>query len=158
MSAEIDIALSVHIGIAAGTVMASSTGSTLKAAYGVVGSPVNLAARLQARAAPGETPVSDSVKNAIEHLLAFEGIGEVAIKGLDAPPRAWRVLGERYERNIDALPLVGRRDEVKLLNSILDGVVDFGRRRVVCVRGEAGIGKTRLMQTLAATARESGFS
>ncbi len=158
VSAEIDVALSVHIGIAAGTVMASSTGSTLKAAYGVVGSPVNLAARLQARAAPGETLVSDSVRNAIEHLFAFEGIGEVAIKGLDAPARAWRVLGERCERNIDAVPLVGRRDEVKLLNSILDGVVDSGRGRVVCVRGEAGIGKTRLMQTLAATARESGFS
>ena len=41
VSAEIDVALSVHIGIAAGTVMASSTGSTLKAAYGVVGSPMN---------------------------------------------------------------------------------------------------------------------
>ena len=56
------------------------------------------------------------------------------------------------------MPLVGRRDEVKLLNSILDGVADSGRGRVVCVRGEAGIGKTRLMQILAATARECGFS
>jgi adenylate/guanylate cyclase family protein/double zinc ribbon protein len=43
VSADIGIALAVHIGIAAGTVMASSTGSSLKAAYGVVGGPVNLA-------------------------------------------------------------------------------------------------------------------
>src|SRR5580704_15028931 len=50
LSAEIGIALSVHIGIACGTVMAGGTGSRLKAEYGVVGSPVNLAARLQARA------------------------------------------------------------------------------------------------------------
>jgi class 3 adenylate cyclase/tetratricopeptide (TPR) repeat protein len=158
VSTEIDIALSVHIGIAAGTVMASSTGSTLKAAYGVVGSPVNLAARLQARAAPGETLVSNSVRDAIENLFELEAIGEVAIKGLDAPARVWRVLSERCERHIGAVPLVGRRDEVKLLNSLLDGISESGHGRVVCVRGEAGIGKTRLMQVLAATARERGFS
>src|SRR6202011_5132282 len=81
VSAEIGVALSVHVGIAAGTVIASSTGSTLKAAYGVVGSPVNLAARLQARASPGETLVSNSVKDAIEDLFELEAVGEVAIKG-----------------------------------------------------------------------------
>jgi class 3 adenylate cyclase len=158
VSADVGIALSVHIGIAAGTVMASSTGSTLKAAYGVVGGPVNLAARLQARAAPGETLVSDSIRDAIEDRFALEAIGEVAIKGLDAPVRVWRVLGERGEKSIDATPLVGRRDEVKLLSSLIDGVAETGRGRVVCVRGEAGIGKTRLMQVLAGRARECGFS
>src|SRR5216683_2889250 len=154
VSAEIGIALSVHVGIAAGTVMASSTGSTLKAAYGVVGSPVNLAARLQARAAPGETLVSNSVRDAIDDLFALEAIGEVTFKGLDAPAHVWRLLGERDERSTGAMPLVGRRDEVKLLSALLDGVGESGRGRVVCVRGEAGIGKTRLMQVLAATARE----
>ncbi len=158
VSAEIDVALSVHIGIAAGTVMASSTGSTLKAAYGVVGSPVNLAARLQARAAPGETLVSSSVRDAIENLFELEPIGEVAIKGLDTPARVWRVLSERCERHLGAVPLVGRRGEVKLLSSFLDGVLESGHGRVVCVRGEAGIGKTRLMQVLAAAAGERGFS
>jgi class 3 adenylate cyclase/tetratricopeptide (TPR) repeat protein len=158
VSAEIDTALAVHIGIAAGTVMASNTGSTLKAAYGVVGSPVNLAARLQARAAPGETLVSNSVRDAVEGQFALEAIGEVAIKGLDAPALVWRVLGERGEAETGAVPLVGRGDEVKLLRSLLDGVAESGHGRVVCVRGEAGIGKTRLVQVLAAAARERGFS
>jgi tetratricopeptide (TPR) repeat protein len=81
----------------------------------------------------------------------------VAIKGLDAPVLVWRVLGERCERNIGAVPLVGRGDEVKLLSSLLDSVAESGHGRVVCVRGEAGIGKTRLLQVLAATARERDF-
>jgi len=95
VSADIGIPLSVHIGIAAGTVMASSTGSSLKAAYGVVGSPVNLAARLQAKAAVGETLISNSLRRAIENIFELESLGEVAIKGLDASESVWRVIGER---------------------------------------------------------------
>jgi class 3 adenylate cyclase/tetratricopeptide (TPR) repeat protein len=158
VGAQIGITLSVHIGIAAGIVMASNTGSTLKAAYGVVGSPVNLAARLQARAAPGETLVSNSVKDAIENLVELEALGEVPIKGLDAPARVWRVIGERSEKVSAALPLVGRRAELKVLSALLDGVLESGNGRVVYVRGEAGIGKTRMMQVFADEARERGFA
>ena len=43
-------------------------------------------------------------------------------------------------------------------SSFLDGVLESGHGRVACVRGEAGIGKTRLMQVLAAAAGERGFS
>jgi class 3 adenylate cyclase/tetratricopeptide (TPR) repeat protein len=157
VSVEIDIALEVHIGIAAGTVMASSTGSSLKAAYGVVGSPVNLAARLQARAAPGETLISNSVKDAVENLVELEPLGEVAIKGLDAPARVWRVIGER--RTVGAaMPLVGRRAELKVLKSMLGGVLESGHGGVVYIRGEAGIGKTRLTQVFAEDARARGLS
>jgi len=159
VSADIGIPLSVHIGIAAGTVMASSTGSSLKAAYGVVGSPVNLAARLQAKAAVGETLISNSLKRAIENIFELESLGEVAIKGLDASESVWRVIGERRERDVGtALPLVGRRAEVKLLRSLLDGVVESGHGGVVYVRGEAGIGKSRMMQVFAEEARARGYT
>jgi class 3 adenylate cyclase/tetratricopeptide (TPR) repeat protein len=157
VSAEIDIGLAVHIGIAAGTVMASSTGSSLKAAYGVVGSPVNLAARLQARAAPGETLISNSVRDAVENLVELEPLGEIAIKGLDAPAYVWRVIGERRVIGA-AMPLVGRRAELKLLRSMLDGVAESGHGGVVYIRGEAGIGKTRLTQVFADEARAHGLS
>jgi class 3 adenylate cyclase/tetratricopeptide (TPR) repeat protein len=159
VSADIGIVLSVHIGIAAGTVMASNTGSSLKAAYGVVGSPVNLAARLQAKAAAGETLISNSLKRAIENIFELEPLGEVAIKGLDSSERVWRVIGERRERDVGtAMPLVGRRAEVKLLRSLLDGVVESGHGAVVYVRGEAGIGKSRMMEVLAEEAHARGYS
>jgi class 3 adenylate cyclase/tetratricopeptide (TPR) repeat protein len=159
LSAEIGIALSVHIGIACGTVMAGGTGSRLKAEYGVVGSPVNLAARLQARAKAGETLISNSLWDAVENLVELESLGEVAMKGLDAPEHVWRVIAERSGRSTGAaVPLVGRRAEVRLLRSLLDGVSEQGHGRVIYVRGEAGIGKTRMLQVFAEEARARGFS
>ncbi|MBV9635746.1 MAG: AAA family ATPase, partial [Methylobacteriaceae bacterium] len=156
---EVGIDLKVHIGIASGKVMASSTGSSLRAAYGVVGSPVNLAARLQGRAASGETLISDAVRSAVEDVVELEPMGDVAIKGLDVPQRVWRVVGERRVRTPEAaLPLVGRRAEIKLLTSILDGAAEADHGAVVYVRGEAGIGKTRLTQFFIVMARERGFS
>ncbi len=153
------VALSVHVGIACGTVMASNTGSTLKAAYGVVGSPVNLAARLQGNAAPGETLVSNAVREATEDLIDFEAMGLVVLKGLPAPVPVWRVSAERRERTTDrVVPLIGRRAELKLLGSLLDDVSENGLGKTIYVRGEAGIGKTRLMQAIGQLARERGFS
>jgi class 3 adenylate cyclase/tetratricopeptide (TPR) repeat protein len=159
ISEEIGVALAVHVGIAAGTVMASNTGSSLKAAYGVVGSPVNLAARLQGTAAPGETLVSNAVRLATEQIVEFAAMGAVALKGLDAPVPVWRVKGERRETSAGgAVPLVGRRAEMRLLNSLLDGVLETGLGKTVYIRGEPGIGKTRLMQTIGELARARGFS
>ena len=159
VSADVGISLAVHIGIAAGTVMASSTGSSLKAAYGVVGSPVNLAARLQGRAQAGETLISDSVKQAVEQLVELESMGDVALKGLDAPARVWRVIGARSDRtSLAAMPWVGRRPEIAMLKSMLDGVAESGHGAVIYIRGEAGIGKTRLTQVFAEEARARGFS
>ncbi len=156
---QVGLELSVHVGIAGGTVMASHTGSTLKAAYGVVGSPVNLAARLQGRATAGETLVSDSVREATEGLIAYESIGPVALRGFEVAVPIWRVVGEHAERNMGrAVPLVGRRAEIKLLGSLLDGVADVGHGKMLYVRGEAGIGKTRLMDAIADLAREREFS
>jgi class 3 adenylate cyclase/tetratricopeptide (TPR) repeat protein len=156
---EAQIELSVHIGIADGTVMAGHTGSTLKVAYGVVGSPVNLAARLQGKAAPAETLVSNSVREATEELIEYESIGSVALKGFDIPIAVWRVVGDRPEPSLErAVPLVGRHAELKLLGSLLHDVLETGHGKTVYVRGEAGIGKTRLMHAIADLAREREFS
>lgn len=120
---ELGVGLAVHVGIAAGTVMASQTGSTLKAAYGVVGSPVNLAARLQGLAKPGETLIAHAIRESVASLFDVEAVGEVSIKGLDAPVQVWRVLGERLEPDTGAgAPLIGRRAEIELLRSLLDAV------------------------------------
>jgi class 3 adenylate cyclase/tetratricopeptide (TPR) repeat protein len=159
MSEEAGGGFFVHVGIASGTVMASSTGSTLKAAYAVVGSPVNLAARLQGTAAPGETLVSNAVRESTEELIDFDALGAVELKGFTAPIPVWRVRAERRERSMDrSVPLVGRRAEIKLLISTLADLMETGHGKVIYVRGEAGIGKTRLMQTIGHLAGEQGFS
>ncbi|MET0531703.1 MAG: tetratricopeptide repeat protein, partial [Microvirga sp.] len=139
--------------------MASMTGSTLKAAYGVVGTPVNLAARLQGRASAGETLISPLVKEAVERYVELEPLGALEFKGLDAPVNVWRVISERREAAASAtLPLIGRRPEMGLLTSLLDAAREAGQGKVVHLRGEAGIGKTRITQKLAEEGRARGFS
>jgi hypothetical protein len=120
---------------------------------------VNLAARLQARAQAGETLISDLIKQAVEQLVELESMGEVTLKGLDAPARVWRVIGARSgPATAAAVPLVGRRGEIAMLKSMLDGVAQSRHGAVVYIRGEAGIGKTRLTQVFAEEARARGFS
>ena len=64
--------LAAHIGIATGEVVASSIGSQHHRGYTVTGEAANLAARLLARAASGETLVSDAVYRATSHAIAYE--------------------------------------------------------------------------------------
>ena len=82
--------LAAHIGVATGEVVASSVGSERHRGYTVTGEAANLAARLLARAASGETLVSDAVYRATNHAIAYESVGSLTLKGLDRPVDAWR--------------------------------------------------------------------
>jgi hypothetical protein len=90
---------------------------------GVVGETPNLAARLQATAAPDCVVISASTRRLTGGLFEYEDLGAVEAKGFTAPVRAWRVCGEsaiqsRFEalHSATALtPLVGRDEEIELL-------------------------------------------
>jgi len=88
-------ALAVHIGIATGEVMASSVGSQHHRGYTVTGEAANIAARLLEKAISGETLVSDAVYQATNHVVAYEPLGPLALKGVGHPVEAWRLSGTR---------------------------------------------------------------
>jgi class 3 adenylate cyclase len=77
--------LQAHIGIASGEVVAGAVGRADGHDYTVLGDSVNLAARLVAAAAPGQTLLSDRVFRALGGRGVCEPIGELQFKGLDAP-------------------------------------------------------------------------
>ena len=87
----------------------------------VVGETPNLAARLQALAAPGAVVIAPSTKRLTGGLFDYEDLDAVEIKGLTAPVAASRVLRESgAENRFEALratrtPLVGRDEELALL-------------------------------------------
>ena len=148
-----------HIGIASGEVVAGAVRRADGHDYTVLGDSVNLAARLVAAAPPGQTLLSEGVFRALAGRGVCESIGELQLKGIDAPVRAWRLIGisgdaaEAATRSM----FVGREAELEQFKSILEA--SLGRRsgHVVYVRGEAGIGKTRLVEQMRSNAEARGF-
>ena len=146
--------LGVRVGIATGLVVVGDllgTGAAHEQA--VVGETPNLAARLQALAAPGAVVIASGTRDLTGGLFEYRDLGMVPLKGFDRNVRAWQVLGsDAAESRFEALraagaPLVGRDDETSLLLRRWEQA-KAGKGRVVLLSGEAGVGKSRLTQVL----------
>jgi class 3 adenylate cyclase len=87
--------LGFAIGVAYGYATLGEMGFEGRFEYGVIGSVVNLAARLCDRAEPGQILISARAKAAVEDAADLEEVGEVALKGFHAPVRAFNVVGLR---------------------------------------------------------------
>jgi class 3 adenylate cyclase/predicted ATPase len=147
--------LAARIGIATGLVMVGEPiGEGAAQEQTVVGETPNLAARLQALAAPGSVVISQATRRLVGGLFELADLGPRRLKGFAAPIAAWRVTGEgRAEGRFEALhgehltPLVGREDELGILLERWAWARD-GDGQVVLIAGEAGIGKSRMLRTL----------
>src|SRR5580700_4734122 len=120
----------------------------------VVGETPNLAARLQALAQPNQILVSAATRAMLGDHFDLEDLGAYKLKGFAEPVPAWRVLSARdvesrfaATRTGTAAPLVGRREEMGLRLRAWDGS-RHGRGQVVLIQGEAGLGKSRLVEGL----------
>jgi class 3 adenylate cyclase/tetratricopeptide (TPR) repeat protein len=147
--------LQARVGIATGLVVVGEiigTGSAQERT--IVGETPNLAARLQALAAPDAILISEATQNLLGGLFELESAGTHELKGFARPQPVWRVLKEgtiesRFAaiRAGAAMPLIGRAHEMGLL---LDRwrLARQGEGQVVTLIGEAGIGKSRLIEAL----------
>ena len=147
--------LQTRIGIATGLVVVGEVGSgTAAVEQTASGETPNLAARLQAHAAPGEVVMSDETRRLVGAAFELDAVGPLALKGFAAPIPAWRVRGQRsvasrFEAQHESalVEFVGRASEVALLLERWQLARD-GEGQVVLLSGEAGIGKSRIVQTL----------
>ncbi len=158
-AAQLDPPLGVHIGLAAGTVVASGTGSDAHQEYTVTGETVNLAARLQDTAKRGETLIADEVYREVSGLFRCESVAEISLKGIDKPVLACRVLAaldSAHQR--EARAFVGRRRELRQFGAILDACTETGNGECVYLRGEVGVGKTRLLDEFRRLGEGRGFA
>jgi class 3 adenylate cyclase/tetratricopeptide (TPR) repeat protein len=146
--------IQARIGVATGLVVVGEvigTGSAQERT--VVGDTPNLAARLQAFAAPNTILISEATRNLLGRLFELEPTGNHELKGFARPVPVWRVLGEAAAKSRYAatrrgrLPLVGRAREMELM---LDRwrLARSGEGQIVTLLGEAGIGKSRLLEAV----------
>ena len=156
------VQLAVRIGIHTGLVVVGEMGGGSRQEQLALGETPNIAARLQGLAAPDTVVMSPATFRLVPGYFTCQDLGAHPIKGLAAPLQAYRILGESAAQSrLDAAgatgltPLVGRDSEVALLLERWTQSQD-GVGQVVLLRGEAGIGKSRLVEVLRERARSAG--
>ena len=141
----------LRIGLNTGTVVVGNVGSDLHMEYLAIGDAVNLAARLQSAALPGRILISENTARLVGATFELESKGEITVKGKADPVAVFEVIKAKAvaesSRGFEELysPLVGRQDELAILNTALDGLLS-GHGQIVTIIGEAGIGKSRLVE------------
>jgi class 3 adenylate cyclase/tetratricopeptide (TPR) repeat protein len=149
------VELAVRIGIATGPVIVGhQIGEGTASETAVVGETPALAARLQALAQPNQVVVSAATRAMLGDHFDLEDLGAYELKGFAEPVPVWRVLSAREvesrfaaTRAGSSSPLVGRREEIGLLLRAWESSC-HGRGQVVLIQGEAGVGKSRLVEGL----------
>src|SRR6185312_7861516 len=114
----------------------------------VVGDAVNVAARIEQAAAPGEVLVGEATWALVAHAAHGDLAPPIAAKGKSEPLVAWRLesvdaAARGHRRRLD-LPMVGRDAELDMLRWSLERTVRLQRPHLVTVLGQPGIGKSRL--------------
>jgi class 3 adenylate cyclase len=142
---------SVRIGINSGQTGVGMVGAADPQAV-ALGDTTNVAARLQAAAEPGTIAVGDGTAKRLGHAFSFQSLGDVTVKGRADPVAAWRLVASRQDDEPAArTPLVGREAEMARLAQMLDELT-AGRGQILLISGEAGMGKTRMLAEMRASA------
>lgn len=148
--------LPLRAGVNVGRVFAGDYGTDVRRVYSVTGDAVNLAARLMAKAAPGELVASQEALGRTRTRYQTRQLQPFAVKGKAAPVEASVVAGPAGTAPVrdgatgsGVLPFVGRQHELDTLLVAYDEARN-GRGSLVDLRGETGIGKSRLVHELLA--------
>ena len=139
--------LLTRIGINTGEVVVGGAGSASDQRL-ATGDAVNVAARLEQAAAPGEVLLGEKTYAAVRDAAVVEALAPLEVKGKRDPVLAWRLVAVRpgvpaIARSIGT-PFVGRRKELDDLREVFDAAVREKTCRLVTIVGTPGTGKSRL--------------
>jgi len=141
------------VGVNTGVVVVDEMGSALAGEYTTMGDAVNLAVRMEQTAKPGTIQITDETYRLVAPWVEVESLGGIETKGKSDPVAAYCVLGRKTQptraRGIAGLgsPLVGQDQEHTRLETVMRDLQE-GRGRIITLIGEAGLGKSRLIEAL----------
>jgi len=143
--ADLDHRLQLRIGVNTGEVVVGTVSGTDD--YTAMGDVVNVASRLQAMAFPGGTFIGSSTEALLSPSIERVLVADSEVRGREQTEKVWRVtgrIGSAVNTSRYRLPYVGRTMQRELFSSVMNLVVE-GQGALVAVSGEAGSGKTRLV-------------
>jgi len=153
--------INLRVGVNTGLVVVGEVGAGQHTEYTAMGDAINLAARMEQTAQPGTVQIAEDTYRAVAPFFEVEDLGGIRVKGKSDPVHTYRVLCTKATpgrlRGIEGLasPLVGRAQEMGLLMEAV-AQLEKGIGGVLCLIGEAGLGKSRLISELHAHVREFG--
>jgi len=148
------IQLAVRVGIHTGLVVVGAMGEAGRQEQLALGETPNIAARIQGLAEPNTIAMSEATYRLVQGYFEYQDLGAQTLRGVAGPLNVYRILRESgAQSRLDIVstrgltPLVGREQEVGLLLERWEQA-KAGQGQVVLLSGEAGIGKSRLVQML----------
>ena len=129
--------------------------------YDASGPTVPLAARMEQSAAAGTILMTAATRMQAGNLIEVAEQPAISVKGITELVEVFQLVNllSATDASMESTrhTFVGRSIELAQFRSLLDTCVDRGHGHVVFVRGEAGIGKSRLVEELSTIAQQSGF-
>lgn len=147
------LAFAVRMGIHSGDVVYGPIESSLSAQ----GRTAAVAARIEQHATPGTILLSEATAQLVERRFVLRDLGRIDLRGVRDPVRVYELAGSRSRRQPEAplettLPFVGREVEIALMEALLHRPDPA----VVAILGEAGVGKTRLIDEMLRRSQSGG--
>jgi len=151
---RIGVRLAIRLGIHTGLVVVGEVGGVSRHEQLALGETPNLAARIQGLATPDALLISAATHRLVQGYFACQDLGTHNLRGVATPMQVYRVVhASTAQSRLDVMgatsvtPLVGRETELTLLAERWEQSQD-GLGQVVLLSGEAGIGKSRLVEAL----------
>ena len=152
--------LQIRVGLHSGEVVVLTVGEGDKVEYDASGPTVPISARMEQSARPGEVYLTAATHSLAAQRIETETLAPVTVKGISAPVPVFslrRVRSvEEVVPGVTRTPFVGRRAELTQLQGALETCIEEGHGQTVYVRGEPGIGKTRLVEEFMKIANGKG--
>ncbi|KQC11805.1 MAG: hypothetical protein APR63_12140 [Desulfuromonas sp. SDB] len=143
----------LRVGMTYGTAFTGFTGNDHRAEYTAQGQKVNLAARFMTSAEFQEILTDNSIYEKLQESYEFKIKPSKKFKGYNQPLPFYQLIKPK-SKTIDEQPevsLVGRLDEIKKINQVIDGPGQKRFAGIIYVDGEPGIGKSRLINEVKIT-------